>query len=403
MPPVCAVTDNLKIAFVTGGLPFGGSTTFLLYLCSGLRSLGVASEVYSFTKENSFASDFESAGISVHVSDQTRFIFEDRLASLYKTMADFEPNVVIANIGTEAFELFRYLPRGTTRIGMIHDPVNQCWPPKYRDCIDAVITVNPAWVEVTQQLNPGLPCTYLAHGIPLPKAEFLRTPPVDEPLSLTYFGRLTEVKGARLFPEITKHLHRLGVPFRWAIYGSGPEQDYVCQTMAPEIQTGAVELHPQIPRDELFATIRKHDVFILASEIEGGPLTLLESMSVGLVPICNDTPCLTQEVVTTENGFIIPRDPAKYAEIISILDHDRPRLERMSTAARKTITERYTTKAMAERYLKFIATVHSKSASASWPARISPKPLRTSSRFMHLSQSLPLARQLRRLLKQVRR
>lgn len=394
--------DQLRIAFVTGGLSFGGSTTFPLYLASGLRSLGVTSEIYSFTKENAFARDFASAGIPVHVSDEGTFIFEDRLAALYKNIANFKPDVVIANIGTEAFELLRYIPRGVTRIGMIHDPINQAWPPMYRDCLEGVIAVNPAWVEVTRHINPGLPCTYLAHGIPLPESGILRTPSTEGPLSLTYFGRLTKVKGARLFPEITNELHRLGVPFCWAIYGSGPEEDYVRQSMSAEIQRGEILLSPQVPRNELFSTIRKHDLFIMASEVEGGPLTLLEAMSVGLVPICNDTPCLAQEVVTAENGFIIPREPAKYAGVISILHNDRSRLERMSAAARKSITERYSTKAMAERYLEFIAEIRPNPISASWPARIIPRAHRYSGAFGRFSQNNPLARQMRRIVKRIR-
>ena len=43
-----------------------------------------------------------------------------------------------------------------------------------------------------------------------------------------------------------------------------------------------------VSRDQLFPLVRQHDVFIMASEIEGGPLTLLEAMALGLVPICND-------------------------------------------------------------------------------------------------------------------
>src|SRR6185312_7362306 len=112
-------------------------------------------------------------------------------------------------------------------------------------------------------------------------------------------------KGTRLFPDIIKELHQRKVPFRWAIYGNGPDEGYVRESLAAEIQAGNVVVSPHVPREELFRTIRKHDVFIMASDHEGGPLTLLEAMSVGLVPICHDTPCLVQEVVNPENGFII--------------------------------------------------------------------------------------------------
>jgi colanic acid/amylovoran biosynthesis glycosyltransferase len=392
----------MKIAFVTGGLPFGGSTTFLLYLTDGLRQMGVSSQVFSLTNGNPFAAEFTAAGIPVHMIDETKLIFEDRITALYQKIAEFEPTVVFANLAIDAFEMLRYMPSGVTRICMIHDPINQHLPPRYKESLDGIANVNPTWVEVTRRMTPGIPTAYLAHGIPHPGLESVRSAAPTAPLSLTYFGRLTEVKGAKLFPEIVKQLHLRAIPFRWFIYGVGPEESYLREHLAAEIQRGEVVLAPFVPRHELFQTIRQHDIFIFASEIEGGPLTLLEAMAAGLVPICCDTPCLVQEVVNPDNGFIIPRDPAKYAEIFSILHRDRPRLERLSAAARQTITEKYSLKAMAERYVNFIKSVPLKPASILWPARIKPKPIRGLSALGHMTQSTGLARQARRLIKRAR-
>jgi hypothetical protein len=112
---------------------------------------------------------------------------------------------------------------------------------------------------------------------------------------------------------------------------------------------------------------------------------------------------LVQEVIHPDNGFVIPRDPAKYAETFSLLHRDRARFERMSIAARKTITERYSTRAMADRYVAFIKTIGSRQSSVSWAARIRPKPLRTSRFVPRLSQSTVVGRQLRRIAKRIRR
>src|SRR5689334_9210762 len=120
-PPSLEMKENPKIALVTGGLQFGGSTTFLTNLISGFQQLGVSSAVFSLSRTNPFASEFAAFGVPVHVSDETRFIFEDRLLALYKEIARFNPAVVIANIGRDAYEVLRYMPRGITRIGMIHD------------------------------------------------------------------------------------------------------------------------------------------------------------------------------------------------------------------------------------------------------------------------------------------
>lgn len=396
------MTGKLKIGLATAGLPCGGSTTFLLNLASGLHSLGIPSEVYSFSNDNPLAADFAAAGIPVHTADETKLIYEDRLTKLYQTIAKFEPTVVIASLGAEAFEILRYLPPGVTRVAMVHEWGMHSLPPQYAKNLDAVVVVNPFWVERANQLTPGAACRYLAHGIRLPEPELVRDPNSAAPLNLTYFGRLVWTKGTRLFPAIAKELHRLEVPFRWAIYGNGPDESYLRESLAAEIGAANVVISPHISRGDLFRTIRKHDVFIMASEHEGGPLTLLEAMSLGLVPICNDTPCLVQEVVDSKNGFIIPREPAKYAEMLSLLHRDRPRLESMSANARRTITEQYSLRAMAERYVEFFMGLASGPAAVSWPRTISPKPIRGIKFWGQLSQGAGFVRQARRILKRVR-
>jgi glycosyltransferase involved in cell wall biosynthesis len=168
--------------------------------------------------------------------------------------------------------------------------------------------------------------------------------------------------------------------------------------LAAEIASGEVAISTALPREKLFPLVRQHDIFIMASEIEGGPLTLLEAMALGLVPVCNDIPCLVQEVIHPGNGFCIPREPARYAESIAILDQNRSQLEQMSAAARKTINAFHSTKAMAERYLQFIKSLSQSSTKIAWPARIRPKPIRGST-LSTMSQSISLVRQVRRLLK----
>ena len=160
---------------------------------------------------------------------------------------------------------------------------------------------------------------------------------------------------------------------------------------------------PYVPRQKLFQYIRRHDVFIMASENEGGPLTLLEAMAVGLVPVCGDIPCLIQEVVNRETGFVVPRTPKSLAGPIAELHRDRPRLERMSAAARKTITEKYGLKAMAERYVEFIEALGPKIEPSEWPENIRPRPIRSLPWLSRLSQGTTLGRQVRRMAKRLGR
>ncbi len=395
------MTGKPKIAFVSGGVPFGGSTIFLLHLVQGLRALGISSEIFSFFEDNPVAAEFSAAQTPVHVADDKKLIYEDRLSALYGKLAQFQPTAVFANLGAESLEMLRYVPRGVLRIAMVHEQSMNEGPPKYAEFLDGIGVVNPGWVELQRRLCPSVPCRFLAHGIPLPSANQMRGPNADQPLRLVYFGRLSPTKGTRLFPVIVHELRQRKIPFHWKIYGDGPDEPWLRQQFSGEIRAGHVALGSHLSRAALFAAIREHDVFLMASDHEGGPLTLLEAMAVGLVPVCNDTPCLVQEVVHAENGFIIPRKPALYAEALSALHLDRPRLERMSHAARKIISDQYGLEAMAQRYVDFLRALAPTPATVSWPAKIKPVAIRGLRGWSRLSQSTALGRQARRLAKRL--
>ena len=49
-----------------------------------------------------------------------------------------------------------------------------------------------------------------------------------------------------------------------------------------------------------------NDIFILPSRLDGLPVALLESMSVGLVPIISEFNPGIKKVVTEKEGYVVP-------------------------------------------------------------------------------------------------
>ena len=84
-------TPPCRIALVAGGLPLGGSTTYMLFLASGLQELGAKAEIFSFTSSNPLSREFSEAGIRVHTFDEKQMIYEDRLRGLYAELRAFDP------------------------------------------------------------------------------------------------------------------------------------------------------------------------------------------------------------------------------------------------------------------------------------------------------------------------
>ena len=142
--------------------------------------------------------------------------------------------------------------------------------------------------------------------------------------------------------------------------------------------------------------VQQKGIYVLASIHEGGPLTLLESMALGLVPVCGDIPCLVQEVITEANGFRVPRANADAnAGAIGKLHADRDLWEQMSRAASAAIVADFSADAMAHRYLTFLESLPLTTPVAPWPETIEVKSILGGWPLLHCG----LARVVRRLIK----
>jgi glycosyltransferase involved in cell wall biosynthesis len=365
----------LRIALVTRSLPLGGTTTFTLSLASGLRALQVPVEVFSVSRECPLAAEFEHEGIPLHREDEERSIFEDRVQAIYQGLRRFRPSAVFAVYGREAFEILRYLPDGVLRVGIAHDLVMR--PAQlasdFHRTLDHMVAVADYLRPHVELAQPPPRCTYLQLGVPLNGAMPRRPHDPEAPLRLLYYGRLEEGrKRVRIFPEIARELDVRQVRYEWTVCGEGAEEAWLRERLASSAY-GRVRFSRPVPRRSLGSLIREHDVYVLTSDHEGGPLTLLESMSLGLVPVCGDIPGLVQEIIDSGNGIRVPfADAPAYAEAIASLYRDRRLLQRMSAAARETIREHMTAEAMAGRYVEFVRAHVRAVLEPVWPERVEP-------------------------------
>jgi glycosyltransferase involved in cell wall biosynthesis len=348
----------------------------MLFLATGFKSIGVEVEVFSFTSVNPLAEDFSSARVRVHVCNDRQDIYEDRLQSLYRELRIFNPSIVMSVLGVESYEMLRYVPSEVLRVGLILDMAVRpsVFVPRYSHIMDHVVVIAHYLMKQIMQAKDHPPVTHIQLGIPIPSNVAPREPNLNAPLRLIYYGRLENAsKGVRMFPEIAAALKKRSVHYQWTIQGKGPEESYLHHALAAEIKEGTICFAEPVAHTLLSSVIRAHDIYILTSTNEGGPLTLLESMALGLVPICGDIPALVQDVIDSDNGFRVPRAEADaYAERISILDTNRNLLERMSAAARRTITPTFSHETMARRYLELFNSLAKPSASRVWPEKIAP-------------------------------
>ncbi|MCX6966540.1 MAG: glycosyltransferase family 4 protein, partial [Verrucomicrobia bacterium] len=346
-----------RFAFVSGNLNLGGSTTFLCNIAGELVRRGVSVRVFCTQKHHPLAADFESQNIPVFTADERRWIYEDRIAALLKELRAFEPTLVAGCLAPASFEILRYLPPGIRRVGMVQsdDPGVYGCLAAYREKIDAVVGVSKTIAARLQAMEAfaGKQIACIPYGVPMP-ASIPAAPSCGGPLRILYLGRLDEdQKRVRLFPEIYRHLCASGIPFRWTLAGEGPERAFLEAKMSGGGPDQHVLFTGQVDYANVPLLLQNQDVLLLTSTFEGLPLSLLEAMGQGLVPVVSDLESGIREVVDEINGLLVPVDNIEgYARALVHLHKDREELTQKRTTARARVFPAYSIAAMADRWMQ---------------------------------------------------
>jgi len=399
---VVSDSQSLRAAFLTGGLALGGSTTFLINFAGELVRRGIPAEVLSFDWENPLASDFQRQNVPVLCLDQRRKIFEDRLQMVLENLTQFRPTVVVSILDAVSFEVLRYLPSGIFRVGMgqSDDPIVYDLMRHYAQWMDLAVMVSMTMKQKAEAMPEFARSTlaYLPYGVPMPTEVKMVQACSHRPLRILYLGRLDrEQKRAHLFPQIWEQLKASGIPCHWTIAGGGTEKQSLERAMqnAPG-QT--VSFPGQIAYAHVPELLREHDIFLLASDYEGLPLSLLEAMGAGLVPVVSQLPSGIPEVVDAGNGVLVPVDDvAGYARAVIHLHGHRDELAAKSAAARARVQTKFSVAAMTDRWLAAFPKAFP--AIGDWPRNWNikaPLPAR------HPIYFSPPVRMLRRLAAKIR-
>ena len=99
--------------------------------------------------------------------------------------------------------------------------------------------------------------------------------------------------------------------------------------------------------------LQEADAFALSSLFEGMPISLLEALAVGAVPVCTPVGGIPNAVIDGENGFLSTdnTEAAYYEAMKRFLETDMMTLILMSQKAKKSFAP-YSMEECAEKYLQ---------------------------------------------------
>lgn len=158
----------------------------------------------------------------------------------------------------------------------------------------------------------------------------------EEPIRIIYAGRLIQYQKRVLdLIDVTRELNARGVRYALTVVGDGPERDVLAEAWSDDIAAGRVIMTGTLSNAQTMEQFCRHDVIVLTSAFEGLPLSLLEAMEAGCVPVVSSTESGIPELIRDgETGFSIKRGRADmFVDALARLDSDRPRMQRMSRAS----------------------------------------------------------------------
>ncbi len=235
-------------------------------------------------------------------------------------------------------------------VQIVHDGYNVSLAVLYGDVADAFICHSLFFYEVMCQLLPHRrnDIYFINYGIPQRKEEREKYS-TSGPLKLIFVGRHDTGKGIFDLIEIEKLLTQKGVKANWLILGKGPKTDeFKKQWEGKTNVTFCTPVHASEVAELLFQS----DVFVFPTKFEGFPVSLLEAMSAGCVPIATDLPGGLRELVKDNvNGFLCSMDDnIQFAEKIEWLYCNREKMMEMGTSSQKIVKDNFDAAKQSSKY-----------------------------------------------------
>ncbi|MBW1833827.1 MAG: glycosyltransferase family 4 protein [Deltaproteobacteria bacterium] len=186
------------------------------------------------------------------------------------------------------------------------------------------------------------------NGMPdIPPA--LLSAPAQEPVKIVMVARFQKQKDfVTLFSALSG---LLGYKWSLNLIGDGPLLDLV------QSQAEGFRITDRIifwgEQDNVAEHLSKCQIFVLTSNWEGLPRSILEAMRAGLPVIVSDVGGVSEAVVDEKTGFLIPRKDNKTLQNrLKILIADPEKRKKMGKAGRESYEKNFTFNKMAEKTLQ---------------------------------------------------
>ena len=185
----------------------------------------------------------------------------------------------------------------------------------------------------------------LPNCIDLNDAEtFNRAKNENEPLRLGYLGRIAETKGMDFLLEACVELKDKNVPFVLEIAGKEEVKGKYLPVFEEKL-SDRFSFAGVVSGKSKSDYLKRLDIFVLPSFFEGLPMSLIECMNFGVVPVTTNVGSINEIVSDGSNGLYIEvKNSDSIVKQITKLHNDRDLLNSLSINAKNFVSLHFDTK-----------------------------------------------------------
>ena len=340
-----------KITFCTYDAPsFHGPNTWLKRLLPQLRSNGFSIEILVFFEgdlnECETYKYFAGLGFSLKTFD-FKSIAEKKIKWILETLSANPPDIFVPNMIVHALFAAAWVKKaGIPTIGMLHSDdkfydgiIKEFVNGKEEFKLACVVTCSKfLYNKVKSKSNGNIIVKSIPYGVPtnnIPQTSF-----DESTLKLIYVGRLVEKQKriSKVIKAMCKASNEIdGV--EGIIYGNGDVEKTTSLIRKLSLDN-KVKFGGALSNEEIFNTLSKAHVFVLLSDYEGLPQSLLEAMACGLVPVCSDMKSgIPELIIHNQTGIIVKNRKSEFVQAIKILRTDSALLNELSKNVKQKVLE----------------------------------------------------------------
>ncbi len=267
-----------------------------------------------------------------------------RTRALVEYIRETRPDALIFNVWGDAIDTnaAQYMPREIPRVVILHNNTLAAYRAAFaiRNHTDFAIAISR---RIAEDLNRSYGYNrerirYIPNGIDLTR--YAPREPLEQaraaPLRILSHGRVdASSKGILHLPAILSKLADANGDWEFTLSGDGPDLPELKQRFARAGLLQRMQFRGWTPPADVPALMQAHDVLLFPSVFEGFPLTLIEAMASGCVPVASKLAGITDDIVEHgESGLLFPvGDTKRAAGYLLELLADRERLARLRAGA----------------------------------------------------------------------